>query len=109
MADPVGDLPVEDKVCDICNGDECADDGLIHNKRCLCGLQLTDDDMAVWEQDESKTAWCEACLHSPSAIIKSYAESDIGEKTWDIEKAPASLHKLTLHSNTPRYYFINTH
>jgi len=60
-------------------------DALANNEKCLCGLHLNDDDMAVWEQDKTKTPWCEGCLSAPSAVIKSFAVSDIGEKTWDIE------------------------
>ncbi len=37
-------------------------DCLENNPRCPCGLLLSMDDMAVWEEDESKTPMCEACL-----------------------------------------------
>lgn len=38
-------------------------DCLENNPRCPCGLLLNEDDMGVWQEDESKTPMCEACLY----------------------------------------------
>jgi hypothetical protein len=64
-------------------------DCLENNPRCPCGLLLSEDDMGVWEEDESKTPMCEACLYEMEEEDDSDEEEEEDEDDKDEEEDEA--------------------
>ena len=58
-------------------------DCLEKNPRCPCGLLLNEDDMAVWEEDESNTPMCEACFDEMEDESDEESDDESDDKSDD--------------------------